>query len=746
MEKRVISAVLSEQAVTYRPGGPPVTFEVTVSNDSNQFAGFKLELLAAGTGRNPNWYQLFPEVSTAKPPGSRTQFQVTIVDSPIPGFVGAINVTILITSPQLKEERKYLLRLIVEAGSGPSQLLVDLPVRQFQTYPRNPVDIPVRVRNLSQRPVDIVLRFLGIDPVWMATGTERRFVVEAGALVDVAFQCLPPGPNQALGQEYPFAVEALPQSGSAARAEGSLEVLPVGFVQFNCSEPRQRLPEKGGAWWPDWSELAATFPLLFKNASNLRQEVSVAVEGRDSGRCTARTEPPQGVLGVSTTTELKLEITRKRSLFGLPKTLQLEAVAVLSDERLGGADPPSQKLELRVLPKLPVWMQVLSFALTFISGSWGAVTVHEHFNPRAHTDLVNSVRVSGDARMVYSASDDRTIRSWRIGKEGGDLSYEGILVDTGRPVRALRFMPKNNSQLAAGLENGAVQIWNVATGEKLRQLDYQPEVDDRVFDLVFTANSRHLFSAHGSGMVQMWDLQSEATQPVRVLELDKKLDYTVQALELSGDERTLISAGRFFRLLLWDLDKPDARPRRLQPRGGQNDVIWSVALSPKNPNLLATADSQGNITTYDLARCADPNAAKAPFSGATALGSLVKADPKAQDRAVPVQSAETVPANVPVDVTCPVLDRWLGHGSFAVRSLAFGGDGLSLISGGDDHRVMLWQLTPKGTRAARSVTGRLLEERPKKVNAVDLGRDREGIIGVSGGDDFQVSMRRVPLP
>ncbi|AGY58992.1 WD40 repeat domain-containing protein [Gloeobacter kilaueensis] len=747
MEKRLISAVLSEQTVTYRPGGPPVTFEVTVSNDSEQFAGFKLELLAAGSGRNPNWYQLHPEVSTAKPPGGRTQFQITIVDTPIAGFVGAVNVTVLITSPQLKEERKYLLRLIIEPGSGPSQLSIELPVRQFQTYPRNPVDIPVRVRNMSQRPFDMVLRFVGIDSTWMSMGTERRFIIEAGSQLDSTFQCLPPGPSQAPSQEYPFSVEGVPQAGPPARAEGSLEVLPVGFVQFNCSEPQQRLPAKGGAWWPDWSEESANFALVFKNASNLRQEVTVDLQGRDTSRCGHQLTPDPGVLNLATTTELKLAILKKRPLFGLPWTYRFETVAVLADDRLGNADPPAQKLTLRILPKLPLWLQLLMFGFFFVSGSFGAISLYQYFNPPYHTDLVNSVRISSDARLVFSASDDRTIRSWSIEPGSGSLKYEGVLVDTGKPVRALRFMPRNNSELAAGLENGAVQIWNVATGEKSRELIYQPELNDRVFDLAFTANSRYLFSGHGSGIVVMWDLLSDDTRPRHVFELDKKLDYTVQALELSGDERTLISAGRFLRLVLWNLDAPDSRPRRLQPRGGQNDVIWSVALASQNPNILATADSQGNITTYDLTQCSDvASPKKAPFKGAVALGSRVQADSKDPTQAVAIDSGAKVASNVPIDITCPVIDQWVAHGGFAVRSLAFSDDGRFLVSGGDDHKVVLWNITAKGGRDARFIAGRTVEERAKKINTVDLSRDRQGLITVSGGDDFQVQMRRVGLP
>jgi len=43
MEMREISATLSEQALTFRPGGPPVSFDVTVINESDRFASFQLD-------------------------------------------------------------------------------------------------------------------------------------------------------------------------------------------------------------------------------------------------------------------------------------------------------------------------------------------------------------------------------------------------------------------------------------------------------------------------------------------------------------------------------------------------------------------------------------------------------------------------------------------------------------------------------------------------------------------------------
>ncbi len=77
MQNSGINASLSTQNLTFRPGDQPATFEVTVNNDSDEFASFQIEITAAGENRNSQyrWYKLEPEVAAAKPPGSRTYLQ-----------------------------------------------------------------------------------------------------------------------------------------------------------------------------------------------------------------------------------------------------------------------------------------------------------------------------------------------------------------------------------------------------------------------------------------------------------------------------------------------------------------------------------------------------------------------------------------------------------------------------------------------------------------------------------------------
>ncbi len=738
MENRVISASLSTQSLTFRPGGTPVSFEVTVTNGSDQFAAFQLEVLAAGAGRRPGplWYRLSPEVAAADPPGGVTTFQIIIFDPPLTAFVGVVNLTVRISSPQLREERKLLVRLTVEPGSALTLLSMDLPVRRFQVYPRNPVDIPVRVQNLGPQPVDVVLRLTGLDPSWLISSAERRLLVYPGTQAETTFQCQPPAALQAPSQDYPFTVEAISRDGSSVHTEGSLEVLPIGFIEFTATPQQQTLPSPRG-WLPNWRSNSASFQLLFKNTSNLRQQVNVQLQGRDQRKCHCEVVPKEAEVGSGETAKVFLEVRTKRPWLGLGKTLRLEVKTLLSDQRLGSTDPATQTLELQVMPVIPLWL-LLALIAMLAALLWLLCRPE----PIAHTDFVNSVRFSSNAVLVLSGSDDCTIRHWEVNGDhlkpreiltaapsvtcnGKPLEPKGVLAVADKPVRTLRFDPVDEQQVAAGLENGVIQMWDVPTGKKQYELQDPSDLsNDRVFDLVFTKNSHSLFSGHGSGKVRVWERPSPNSHfqpaPAKVLNLNSRLNYQVRALALSQDDSILVSAGQYKNIILWarsrwEQSDSNSRPIRISVQvgsgQGQNDYIWGLAFVPGSPELLATSDSDGYITIWDLDKCQVIKTTRQP--------------------------------DEPVEQKCAVRDRWRAA-ERSVRSIVFSEDGRELVSAGDDGRVVVWPLTfQKQLDRQTAVNGQEIYTSPDKLNSIDLTKDTQGTTIVSGGDDFQVRLHRL---
>ncbi|MFM7362967.1 MAG: hypothetical protein ACKO11_00345 [Cuspidothrix sp.] len=743
MENFLINASLSTQNLTFTPGTTPASFTVTVNNDSTQFANFQIEITAAGEQRNSEyrWYKLEPEVAAAKPPGGSTDFQVLIFNTPIPGFVGTVNLTITIFSPQLGQQRRLTLRLKIERDNQPNILSLELPVREFPVYPRHSVDIPLRVRNLGQQMTNVILRFVGLDPTWLIDNVERKFSLDPGGYRELTFQCQPPSVVQTPCRTYPFTIEATSNNGYPASVAGNLQVLPVGFVDFSVIKKHQTIPSLA-KWLPDWKSDTATFELIFKNASNLYQEININLQGRDQIKCTYNSIPETANLQLGETNKVLLNVKTKRHWLGLAKTLLLEARSELSDQRLGTTDPATQTLELESLPIIPLWLQLIILGLiAFILG------LIFRPQPIMHTRSVNSVAFSGNGSSIISGADDCTLRFWNIDRdnnsiEPGKFSYieqpiackkrqkpNGLLAITNDLVYVSKFMPVDNDIVAVGLDNGIIELRNVSNQGKKRK-DLQDEqnpqaIGDRVFDLEFTKNSRYLFSSYGSGKVRLWSrtsADSEFDKNPQIIDIQNQLGlpFESRTLALSPDNKTVVIGGNFKRFLFgsFNPNQPNNQlqnlsMQKLESRGstGRTDFIWAVDFVSKpqaKEQILATADSGGYITIWNLNKCP----------------TVINANPQ----------------NPITEVNCQQLDSWQVS-QMPVRTIKFSEDGRLLVSGDDDGKVIVWYLTPASqldkTKAAK---GQTIYQSSKKINSVDLTKDN---MIVSGGEDFQVKLHRV---
>ncbi|NJO60880.1 MAG: hypothetical protein HC836_22280 [Richelia sp. RM2_1_2] len=409
MENNDINASLSTQNLTFITGGSPASFDVIVNNDSDIFADFQIDIKAAGGNRNKweKWYRLEPEVSSAKPPGSSTNFQVIIFDTPIIGFVGTANLTIRIFSLQLRQERRLQLRLNIESDNKPNSLGLQLPVKQFHVDASNPIDIPVRVSNNGQQSTEVTLSFV-VDERWLIRNSQQRFSLSGGSQKEAIFHCQAPSANKAPSKNYPFKVEAVGSNSYSNSVEGNIEISPFGFVEFYIPNPQQIIPAQR-QFLPNWKSDTASFVLHFKNISNLIQQINIQLQGKDASKCSFQQIPENANLDVGKTNQITLDIKTKRHWVGIRKKLQLEATAELSEQRLGSTTEPATKnLELKVLPVIPMWLQ-----LTVLAFILGILSLPKP-DPVMHTQSVNSVDLSGVGNIAISGSNDCTLRRWEV--------------------------------------------------------------------------------------------------------------------------------------------------------------------------------------------------------------------------------------------------------------------------------------------------------------------------------------------
>jgi WD40 repeat protein len=729
--KSLIAVDLPVRRITFCPDHGPISFPVIVQNDSNRMAQFRLEVIAAGADPNSqiDWCQPSPEVSAAIPYGDKTTFKIQIFNTPIPHFTGDIRLTIKVSSPEFPSEVRRDLTLTIEPGENQNLFGIWLLSPVVQVYPCNSVDILVQIRNFSNHPTEVLLRLSGIPDAWLPHHAERRQLLDPQATGEVVFQCQPPAAKQALSQMYPFRVDGFSRDQKTSWAEGNLQVLPIGFIKFAVTPPQQTIPPK----WQEWQACSAQFQAAFENVSNLIQIVTFSLKGRDYQRCVCDV-PEATELGLAAFSHLPFEITAKRPWIGLAKTIHLEAIAESHSFHAVDIEPVAQSIQIRVLPFIPLWLLLALLSLFII-----LLTLLLQPPPIGHTDFVNVVRFSSDGLSAVSGSDDCTIRRWmvagnRLQPEGRlanppavtcndeTLQPPGVLTFANQTVFSLEFLPEFNDRIAAGLANGVIQIWDLPTRQRIAELrDSRDQTEDRVFDLAFTKDARTLFSSHGSGKIRIWQrspsefFNSEPTQILKLPETEQQFaKYQVRAIALSPDDQQLVSAGSKNTLALWNWHTSPI-PRLLLPQASEEDYIWDATFAPDS-KTLATSDSQGFITLWDLEKCPindSPDAAQKPNS---------------------------------LMLSCP-WRRWqaVKESNSAVRSIKFNADSNYIVSASDDGKVILWDIEDVRSAAEFStvtLTGKTLITSLEKISTVDLLDTERDLLVLSGGDDRHVRLKR----
>ncbi|HEY9737771.1 MAG TPA: hypothetical protein V6D06_15875 [Trichocoleus sp.] len=727
----VIQSRISATDLTLKPGQSVATVEVEVVNSSDQQASFHILLSATGDEGHPRrrWYQLLPMSSSKVPPGTRSTYTVSIVDTPLPGFVGLANITLRIISPELQSEERHVLRLRVEPGVGVVAFEVQLPTQRFQDYPGQRIDIPARLYNRNRNPINVDVACPGLD-AWLVNGSSNRLRLLPNRWHDVVFACqIPEDLSLSASQTYPFQVLVVDDNGDSATASGTLKVLPLGYFQVVVEDTLLRVPPRR-QWLPNRHANTAQTQLRLENHSNLRNSlhlaaVPAAAESEVEELYRVQFEPEVAALNPGQSQTVSTTIQVDRPWFGWVRTLWIDLQTRLDDPRLE-LQNDAETLQVQVAPIIPRWLQLLAILVGV--GAIAGLSFLQTYRQQ-HRQLVSTVQFNGVGTQVVSGSTDQTLRQWQVGRWG--LHATGDVIRLDKAVRVSQYRRVDNNQLMVGLENGEVQIWDLLRQPDkplrsfINQTEGQNDLDDRVMALTTTADARYLFSGYGSGLVSQWYVGPDAgettpQQPAQTLAIPEMAIYDIALV--GADDPMLAIAGRYNKLLLWDWSQaenprsaasaePDAQgssklaPYPVDyPPGGQDDYITSLATAEQTPYRLATADNQGRVMVWDLSQCVDQSA------------------------------------------PCTVLDQWQLPQGAPVRDVAFSANGCYLASASDDGRVMLWPLTKQGRRLAKYLQGQAVQQANTHFNSVDIKAVDSHLLVVSGADDHQVRLKRLQAP
>jgi len=324
----------------------------------------------------------------------------------------------------------------------------------------------------------------------------------------------------------------------------------------------------------------------------------------------------------------------------------------------------------------------------------------------AHAGAVNAVAYAPDGKTIGSCSDDKTARLWdaitgqelikfeeqnplfsiAFSQDGTAVAYgtmESICLRNSRsgqevwrkpgsPFRliSLAFSPDSKTLALCG-HFPPVEIWDAKTGAQIQQL---PGNRDRVYGVAFSPDGQTLAACSDDGSVRLW--KTRRGEPIL---FGEGHDTTIVSIAYSPDGKTLVSGGGRDRTLrLWDAFSG----KQLVKMEGHEHEVSCVAFSPDG-KLLASGSPDRTIRIWDAASGKQLRQIVGINSN---IGPLVFSPDGSM-----VAMAGGYRIGLWDVATGEEIRSLTGHTSY-VFAVAFSPDGKTLVSGGQDNTIRLWDV------------------------------------------------------
>lgn len=282
---------------------------------------------------------------------------------------------------------------------------------------------------------------------------------------------------------------------------------------------------------------------------------------------------------------------------------------------------------------------------------------------QGHRDQIRAIAIHPDSGMLVSASFDGTIKLWLLPDGTPIATFEG----QGQRITAVA-VSDDGMTIASGGYDRDVRIWSLSDGELLHRLQRQP---DTLQAVVFVPEKPIVISATGT-TVKLWSTQSGtliAALPHRF--------RSIRSLAISPDGMALAIGSLSGTVELWN---PFSRTRIWQT-SYQLDGTTSVCFSPDGNTLACATGAMIELLNLKRKR----------------IGLLESRQPRALSAIAfsPDGRVLASASGTSVELWSIVRKKRLSPPLIShqkpVRSLAFTPNGKMLVSGGADHKLVLWQ-------------------------------------------------------
>ncbi|PVU86909.1 hypothetical protein BB559_006336 [Furculomyces boomerangus] len=204
-------------------------------------------------------------------------------------------------------------------------------------------------------------------------------------------------------------------------------------------------------------------------------------------------------------------------------------------------------------------------------------TLKTRFTVKAHDKDINSIAISPNNKLIASASQDRTIKTWSV--SNGQL--QNVFVGHKRGVWSVEFSSVD-MVLASSSGDTTIKVWSVVDGTCLKTLEGHTGSPLRT---TFISCGLQLLSSGSDGLIKVWNLKSGECD----VTLDEHEDK-VWATAITKNESIFVSGGSDSKIKFWK-DTTKQEMDKLHKKQADN-LLMGQALE----NYLAVKDYKNSIS------------------------------------------------------------------------------------------------------------------------------------------------------
>jgi RNA polymerase sigma factor (sigma-70 family) len=330
---------------------------------------------------------------------------------------------------------------------------------------------------------------------------------------------------------------------------------------------------------------------------------------------------------------------------------------------------------------------------------WNTATGKELQPREGHSGLVHAIAISPNGGVAATACEDRSIHLWSLAT-GQELR---ILRGHTGGVYCVAFSPDGHA-LASASADQTIRIWDAETGQEMRQLLGHAGA---VYAVAFTKVDKLLLSGGADRTLRFWDWSNG--KQVRALTADSR----VFNMNLSRDGRIVGTNGE--RAQFWDV----VTGKEVHRAGSASMTLASDGKS------FVTHDVNGTVQVWNLPSGKEQYAFPGPgpkwepgYVGTPDM--LLSPDGRL------LAMREGNGFAVWEMSTGKVRRHFSGHQGY-FNTYAFSPDGRTLLTGGQDTTILVWDLARQHERQPDRIAPEKLETMWRDLGGADAERADQAI-------------------